>query len=146
MSRLLLTLLLVVIAFSDSTQAESLHFAATGCGPYALDEEPLLEHHVELVNQDGKSEFLVHLGDIVTGKKTKWPESQYAAVATILKKSHRPVFVTLGDNEWNDLENPDEGLLFWNRHFRDFEKHFDNALNVGLIRRICGWFYPDSTR
>jgi hypothetical protein len=46
-----------------------MHFAATGCSPYAPDEEPLLEHRVELVNQDGKSEFLVHLGDTVTGKE-----------------------------------------------------------------------------
>lgn len=128
MLRLLLPTLLTLFALSLSVQAQLLHFSATGCGPYAPDEEPMLEHHVDLVNRDGKSEFLVHLGDVVTGKKTKWPESQYAAVANILKKSKHPVFVVLGDNEWNDLDNPAEGLEFWNRQFRDFEKHFPNSL------------------
>jgi len=127
MLRLFLSTLLLLFTFFDSARAQSLHFAATGCGPYASDEEPLLEHYVDLVNQDGKSEFLVHLGDVVTGSKKKWPESQYATVANILKKSKRPVFVVLGDNEWNDLDNPDEGLEFWNRQFRDFEKHFTNT-------------------
>ena len=118
---------LLILAFSISAQAQVLHFAATGCGPYAPEEEPLLEHYVDLVNKDGKSEFLVHLGDVVTGTKRKWPESQYITVANILKKSTKPVFVVLGDNEWNDLDNPDEGLEFWNRHLRDFEKHFPNS-------------------
>ena len=119
--------LLAVLTLSVSTQGQLLHFAATGCGPYAPDEEPMLEHHVELVSRDGKSEFLVHLGDVVTGKKSKWPESQYAIVANILKKSKKPVFVLLGDNEWNDLDDPAEGLEFWNRQFRNFERHFSNS-------------------
>ncbi len=130
MLRSLLPTLLTLLALSLSAQAQLLHFSATGCGPYAPDEEPMLEHHVDLVNLDGKSEFLVHLGDVVTGKKTKWPESQYATVASILKRSKLPVFVVLGDNEWNDLDNPAEGLEFWNRQFRDFEKYFPNALAI----------------
>lgn len=130
MLRLFLSTLLVSIGLSLSAQAQLLHFSATGCGPYAPDEEPMLAHHVDLVSLDGKSEFLVHLGDIVTGKKTKWPESQYAKVADILKKSRQPVFVVLGDNEWNDLDNPAEGLAFWNRQLRDFEKHFPNSPRI----------------
>jgi Calcineurin-like phosphoesterase len=127
MLRAILVWMTVFFFFGVSCYAQSLHFSATGCGPYAPDEEPMLAHHVQLVNQEGKSQFLVHLGDIVTGKSRKWPEAQYATVANILKKSTRPVFVTLGDNEWNDLVNPNEGLEFWNRHFRDFEKHFSNS-------------------
>lgn len=119
--------LLILLACSGTTHSQVLHFAATGCGPYAPDEEPLLEHYIDPVNRDGKSEFLVHLGDVVSGSKGKWPESQYATVANILKKSKPPVVVVLGDNEWNDLDTPDEGLAFWNRHFRDFDKHFPNA-------------------
>ena len=127
MLRYFLTSLFALVALSASIRAQSLQFAATGCGPYAPEEEPLLEHHIDLVNEDGKSEFLVHLGDVVSGSKRQWPESQYVKVSNILKRSKRPVFVVLGDNEWNDLANPDEGLEFWNRHFRDFEKHFANA-------------------
>lgn len=86
--------------------------------------------YVDLVNQDGKSEFLVHLGDVVTGSKKQWPEAQYATVANILKRSKRPVFVVLGDNEWNDLDNPSEGLEFWNRQLRDFDQHFSNKPSI----------------
>lgn len=117
----------LVASTQVSTQAQVLQFAATGCGPYADDEEPLLEHYVDLVNNDGHSEFLVHLGDVVTGSKKQWPESQYAKVAGILKRSKVPCYVVLGDNEWNDLDNPAEGLEFWNRQFRDFEKHFPSV-------------------
>ncbi len=130
MMRQIFSTLVALIAFSVPMLAQELSFSATGCGPYATDEEPMLQHHIDLVSLDGKSEFLVHLGDVVTGKKTKWPESQYATVANILKKSKRPVFVLLGDNEWNDLDNPAEGLEFWNRQFLDFEKHFPNSPTI----------------
>ncbi len=123
----LLLRLLCVFATVSAALAEPLHFSATGCGPYKPAEEDLLARHVALVSADGRSEFLVHLGDIVTGARKQWPESQYRLVADILKKSAKPVFVLLGDNEWNDLDNPAEGLAFWNRHLRDFEKHFPSA-------------------
>jgi len=130
MQRLLLSLYLFLFAFAINAKTQELHFSATGCGPYSPEEEPLLSHYMDLVNLDGKSEFLIHLGDIVTGKKKQWPESQYATVAEILKKSKRPTFVVLGDNEWNDLNNPQEGLEFWNRHFRDFDQHFPRIASL----------------
>ncbi len=121
---LLFVCLLLMIAGANA-RSETLSFSATGCGPYQPDEEPLLSHYVDLVNRDGKSQFLVHLGDIVTGKQKQWPESQYAKVASILRRSTKPTLVVLGDNEWNDLQNPDEGMTYWNKHFRGFEKHFE---------------------
>ncbi|MEQ1826823.1 MAG: hypothetical protein ABL921_12790 [Pirellula sp.] len=119
-----------IVGMTVTAQSQELHFSATGCGPYAPDEEPLMIRHMELVNRDGRSEFLVHLGDVVSGSKRRWPESQYITAANILKKSKKPTFVVLGDNEWNDLENPAEGLDFWNRHFRDFERHFPQVATV----------------
>ena len=95
--------------------------------PYKPQEEPLLERYVALVSADGLSEFLVHLGDIVHGNLKKWPEGQYAKVAGLLKKSRVPVFVLPGDNEWNDLDDPDEGWRFWTKHFLHFEKNFASA-------------------
>lgn len=77
-----------------------------------------------LVSADGKSEFLIYLGDIVTGKSKSWPESQYAKVAGILRQSKVPVFVVPGDNEWNDLDDPDTGWRFWTTHFLHFDKQF----------------------
>jgi hypothetical protein len=124
-SRVICLFLLVFIAIqTHGAMAQTLRFSAIGCGPYAPEEEQLLAHYVDLVNRDDQSDFFVHQGDIVTGKNKQWPESQYAKVAGILRQSTRPTFVVLGDNEWNDLTNPDEGLAFWNRNFRNFEQHF----------------------
>ncbi len=105
-------------------RAEPLSFSATGCGPYAPAEFALLEKHVKLVGDDKRSEFFVHLGDIVSGSKKAWPESEYAKVAGILRKSTVPTFVVLGDNEYNDLDKPAEGLKFWRTHFLHFDKQF----------------------
>jgi hypothetical protein len=124
MIRSFLVCLFGIFVLANSSRAQLLQFSATGCGPYAPEEEPLLERYIDLVNQDGRSAFLVHLGDIVTGAKRQWPESQYEKVAAILKKSKRPAFVVLGDNEWNDLDDPAQGLVFWNRHFRDFDRYY----------------------
>jgi hypothetical protein len=107
-------------------QAEPLVFSATGCGPYLPREEPLLGKYIQQVQTDGKSEFLVHLGDIVTGQKKDWPEAQYLKVANILKTSQIPVLIVPGDNEWNDLNDPDQGWRFWTKHFSNFEKNFKN--------------------
>src|SRR5262249_6065890 len=87
----------------------------------------LLERYVALVSADKKSDFLVHLGDIVSGTKKTWPESQYAKVAGILKASKIPVLIVPGDNEWNDLDDPDAGWKNWTKHFLHFERHFDGA-------------------
>jgi hypothetical protein len=126
MPRAAFALLALLLALSPC-RADPLIFSATGCGPYKPAEEPLLEKYVKLVSDDGKSAFLVHLGDIVSSAKKKWPESEYKKVADILKQSRVPVFVVPGDNEWNDLADPDEGWRFWTKHFTNFEKHFKGA-------------------
>jgi len=123
--RYLLAITIIVGAIAG-VHAEPLVFSATGCGPYKFEEEALLQKYVQQVSGDGKSAFLIHLGDIVSGTKKIWPESQYIKVAEILKTSTIPVFVLPGDNEWNDLENPDLGWGYWVRHFTNFEQNFKN--------------------
>src|SRR4051812_2348504 len=104
---LVLALLLVAASMRPaSVHAEPLKFSATGCGPYKDAEEPLLEKYVKMVSEDGQSEFFIHLGDIVSGSKKVWPEAQYIKIANMLRKSKIPTFVVLGDNEYNDLDNP----------------------------------------
>ncbi len=122
--------LLFVLLWPGAVCAEPLIFSATGCGPYSAKEEPLLADYVKLVGADGKSEFLLHLGDIVSGSKKAWPEAQYEKVAGILKESKVPVYVVLGDNEWNDLANPAQGLEYWNKHLRKFERHFPQSAKM----------------
>lgn len=119
-----------ILCCASQLIAEPLVFSATGCGPYKPEEEPLLAKYVRDVNADGRSEFLVHLGDIVSGSKRAWPEEQYAKVAGLLKTSKIPVFVVPGDNEWNDLDNPDKGWEFWTKHYSEFEKQFEGAPRV----------------
>lgn len=115
---------------TSALQAQPLQFSALGCGPYKLEEEAVLEKQVKLASDDGKSEFLVHLGDIVSGSKKVWAETQYAKVAGILRKSTIPTFVVLGDNEYNDLDKPADGLKFWRSHFLHFDKQFKVAWTV----------------
>ena len=122
-SRLLFAFLgLFVVA--ATLRAETLKFSAFGCGPYNPAEEPLMAKQIKMVSDDGQSEFLIHLGDIVSGSKKVWPESQYIKIADMLRQSKVPTFVVLGDNEYNDLDNPAEGLKFWRKHFLHFDKQF----------------------
>jgi hypothetical protein len=48
----------------------------------------------------------------------------------MLQKSKAPTFVVLGDNEYNDLDNPAEGLKFWRKHFLHFDKQFKYSWTV----------------
>jgi hypothetical protein len=38
-----------------------------------------------------------------------------------------PVLIVPGDNEWNDLDDPDIGWKYWTNHFLHFERNFDGA-------------------
>jgi hypothetical protein len=127
MRRCILGVLLYLAAGAAPAVAAPLVFSATGCGPYKPEEEPLLERYVALVSAEKESEFLIHLGDVVAGTKKAWPESQYAKVAAILKRSKIPVLIVPGDNEWNDLAEPDVGWKYWTKHFLHFERNFTRA-------------------
>ncbi len=119
--------LLAVFALVLPAAAEPLVFSVTGCGPYLAGEDKILAAYVDLVSGDGKSEFLVHLGDIFPGKVNPAPEAEYAKVADILKTSITPVLVVPGDNEWNDQSDPARAWTLWTKHFGEFEKNFANA-------------------
>ncbi len=125
--------LAAIFALTLPAAAEPLVFSATGCGPYLAGEDKLLAAYVELVSGDGKSEFLVHLGDIFPGNVNPAPEAEYAKVAAILKQSKTPVFIVPGDNEWNDQNDPARGWKFWTKHFSDFERNF--AKSPALARQ-----------
>lgn len=104
----------------------ALSFSAVGDGPRADADWAILADQIKRVDDDGRSAFLVHLGDITKGTDVL-PESYYVRVANLLKKSKTPVFIVPGDNEWNDLDNPAQGWEYWTRHFMNFEKEFPGA-------------------
>lgn len=125
-----LLVFLIGLTLLNTADAQPLKFSAIGCGPYSAPEEPLLEKQIKMVGEDGASEFLIHLGDVVSSSQKNWPEAQYKKVADILRPSKIPTFVVLGDNEYNDLDNPEQGLRFWRTHFLHFDKQFKVAWKV----------------
>ena len=112
-----------------SGRREVLMFSATGDGPLGPSDWTLLPEYFAAEEADGRSEFLLHVGDI-TAQCGALPESHYVKVAELFKTSHIPVMIVPGDNEWNDLQDPDEGWTYWERHFLAFEQNFSNAPRV----------------
>lgn len=123
-------LLLTVMAFGFTTQAVEndvpLSFGAMGDGPRGNDEWPEFARQIAAESDDPQSAFLIHLGDICSGTEAL-PEWYYIGVAGLLKTSRKPVYVVIGDNEWNDLEDPAIGWGYWLKHLERFHRHFDNA-------------------
>jgi hypothetical protein len=94
-------------------------FSAMGDVPYLPEEYLLLPK--QIADLPKESAFVVHLGDIKTGKVPCF-EVIYESVAGILAKSKIPLFIIPGDNEWNDCANPDEGWVLWLKHFNRFDE------------------------
>lgn len=57
------------------------------------------------------SQFVVHLGDIKPGAGA-CDETVYQDVQRILIEFKVPTFIVLGDNEYNDCKDPDQGLAY----------------------------------
>ena len=115
---------------------KSVVFSAMGCGPYTVAAEQALSQYIRRENEVATSQFIVHCGDIVTGKITDWPESQYEKVAGILSHGNSiPTFIVPGDNEWNDQVDPDRHWAYWSKHFMHFDKQWEPPDSTGLTKR-----------
>ena len=122
-------ILLLACTLSSLGEAEpkpkAVVFTAMGCGPYTAEAEQAMIRFIRLENEKPTSAFLVHCGDIVTGKNKDWPEAQYARVAGILRNGNKlPTFIVPGDNEWNDQTDPDRHWGYWAKHFMGFDKRW----------------------
>lgn len=104
-------------------------FAVIGDVPYNEEQRNALIDFIDGHNSKNSSEFLVHVGDIKAGK-TPCEESIYENVSSILKKSSVPTFIILGDNEYNDCDNPEKGLEFWNNYFFQLHKNWQFEYNI----------------
>ena len=130
--------ILVALAGFASLQAEfaSVVFTAMGCGPYTVEAEVALARFVRLENEKGSSSFLIHCGDIVTGKNKDWPESQYAKVAGLLGDGNKiPTFIVPGDNEWNDQTDPDRHWGYWTKHLMSFDQKWQMPAGTTVARQ-----------
>ena len=100
------------------------------------DDEFLWRYVARETFESPRSEFLVHLGDMMTGRKNDWPEARYLEVARLLgvdpktgKALHRlPQFTVPGDNEWSDQTDVATAYSHLQTHFGRFhEKFVDGA-------------------
>ena len=116
----------LLLVFAIPATAHPVTFGATGDGPRSDEDWAILSRYIEEENAAGACEFLIHVGDIWHGTETL-PESHYARVADLLKSSSVPWFIVPGDNEWNDLDDPDAGWAHWTKYFTRFERNFPGA-------------------
>lgn len=121
-----LVLVAVLPVYAD---AENLVFTATGDGPRSEEDWMLLQKQIDADNADGKTAFLLHLGDIWKGSD-RLPESHYLQVAALLRTSSAPVYIVPGDNEWTDLLDPAEGWTFWTRHLLKLDERWKKDVVV----------------
>lgn len=95
--------------------------------------------------QDGS--FLIHLGDIRTGKPNPstgrpffCPESIFQELATTLVTAPLPVFAVPGDNGWLDCSNTNQAFQFWDDYLFDmnedvpYQVHRWNSFPPGVAR------------
>ena len=108
----------------ENKDAEPVAFTVIGDVPYGDTQLEGLVNLIEKHNAQEASEFVVHVGDIKKGS-VPCEENVYKDVSTILKKIKAPTFIVLGDNEYNDCDNPNEGLEFWNTYFLQFNKNWN---------------------
>lgn len=105
-------------------------FYAHGDVPYSRAQAKELERQMLDVPDD--AEFVIHVGDIrQAGPTKKCVAREYKDVAALFQLSRAPVFVILGDNDWIDCPNQDEGLQHWNHEFVGFEsKHWNHTFDI----------------
>jgi hypothetical protein len=114
------------IGTSDQTLTT---FYAIADAPYDQNEARQLPIQIRALPSD--AEFLVHLGDIRSARNGgPCKLYEYTDVATILRQSPVPVFIVVGDNEYNDCTNVNAAFGHWNSTFRDFENQWDHSFGV----------------
>lgn len=108
---------------STDTYAPTL-FTVIGDVPYSDDQRDGLIAMIDAHNTTATSEFVVHVGDIKPGADA-CDETVYEDVSGLLKNLETPTFVVLGDNEYNDCENPEDALELWNQYFLHFNENWE---------------------
>ena len=123
--------------FDDpAVKPDGLKFTAMGCGPYTPEAEAALVRQLKWENENPTSDFIIHCGDIVTGKVKDWPESQYQKIADLFKTNNTiPTFIVPGDNEWNDRVDPDRHWGYWEKHFLHLDKHWPAIPGANPVQR-----------
>lgn len=108
-------------------------FYAIGDVPYNPEQAAALVGQIASV--PATADFLIHVGDIRNASDSQpCLLSEYQAVATTLSASATPVFIVVGDNEWDDCPNIDEGFEFWLETFQGFEsRHWNHSFKISRL-------------
>lgn len=114
-------------AADETKPSERFSISVMGDVPYAPEEVVALPQ--QLIDIPKQSAFVVHLGDIKTGR-SECVEPVYDMVSSILSKSAKPLFIIPGDNEWNDCANPAEAWALWVKYFRRFDQKWKSEFKV----------------
>lgn len=117
----------------DSTptpvQFDTVVFSVIGDVPYNTEQRDGLISMIEAHNTKAKSEFVVHVGDIKPGADP-CDQAVFQDVSTILKEFSTPTFMLLGDNEYNDCDDPVSALQLWNQYFLNFHQNWTFDQNL----------------
>ena len=116
------------IKYGGGNIGSSVTFYVTSDVPYDEDGEDKLVK--DLANLATDAEFAVHLGNIQDSKSTFCPASTYTGVASLLKKSPVPLFITPGAEDWATCPNHETSLTHWMDSFLRFDNHFDHGMRV----------------
>lgn len=104
-------------------------FTVIGDVPYNDDQRVGLIAMIDAHNTNATSEFVVHVGDIKSGA-APCDEGVYEDVSGLLKNFKTPTFMLLGDNEYNDCDNPEDALALWNQYFLHFNENWEFSHTV----------------
>ncbi|MCK0190418.1 metallophosphoesterase [Arenibacter sp. F20364] len=109
--------------YEPSEEIPSISFTAIGDVPYNNEQRDGLINIISRHNDIDPSEFVIHVGDIKPGA-AECDETVYEDVSGILKTFEAPTFIVLGDNEYNDCTDPQQGLEYWNKYFLHFNENW----------------------
>lgn len=108
---------------------KSFSFSVMGDIPRSVAEIAILDTQITQFNALSTSQFMFHLGDIKAGS-TPCDEAVYQQVSTQLKNLDRPLFMLVGDNEWNDCDEPEQAWSNWLKYYAQFEDNWSHSLLV----------------
>jgi predicted phosphodiesterase len=120
-------------SFSPTIEApvfEPITFFAIGDAPYY--EEQAKNLAIQMQNIPADADFIIHIGDMRNASiDYTCRRSEYEDVADTLKLSPIPVFIVLGDNDWNDCDNSDDAYGYWKDEFLGFEsRHWNHNFKI----------------
>jgi len=103
-------------------------FMVVAVSPYWESEIPVLTDYLSDVPDE--VEFVIHLGDVTNGSSKLMTAEYFDEVSSILQTSSVPLFIVLGDNEYNDSDDPVGAFSLWSDEFTYFDQNWTHDIGV----------------